>query len=60
VDKKIEENNKVVMLDSSLQPSWEQLVINIIVKKHSQLQQDNCIPIRGRVLEEATRMFILE
>jgi len=35
VNKKIEENNKVVMLESSLLQSWEQLVINIIVEKNT-------------------------
>ena len=35
MDKKIEENNKVVMLESSLLQSWEQLVINILVEKNT-------------------------
>jgi hypothetical protein len=32
VDEKIE-NNKVVILASSLPPSWEQLVMNILIGK---------------------------
>jgi len=31
-DEKIEENDKVVILGSSLPPSWEQLVMSILVK----------------------------
>lgn len=33
VDEEIEENDKVVILASSLPPSWEQLVMNILVGK---------------------------
>ena len=33
VDEKIEENDKVVILVSSLPPSWEQLVMNILIGK---------------------------
>ena len=33
MDEKNEENNKVVILDSSLPPEWEQPVMNILIGK---------------------------
>ena len=56
MDDKIEENNKVVILASSLPPSWEQLVI--CQEDYSQLQQDSCIPIRGSLKKPHESSFL--